>query len=125
MRRSLLSVTLVAAACSTAPARLPAPAPKAAAAPAPVSAAALADRAGDSIETAVTVPVDAPNEGVDFENNWIYDRFGRFRRHEYGMGHAGDRRYDVITVELPDGSLHKVFFDITEMWNHWKPPAKP
>ena len=122
MRRSLLAATLVAAACSSTPTPKPA---AAAPTPAAVPAAALADRAGDSIETAVSVPANAPNEGVDFENNWIYERFGRFRRHEYGMGHAGDRRYDVITVELPDGSLHKVFFDITEMWNHWKPPAKP
>ena len=122
MRRSLLAVTMVAAACSTAPTPKPAAVPPA---PAAVPASALADRAGDSIETAVSVPANAPNEGVDFENNWIYDRFGRFRRHEYGMGHAGDRRYDVITVELPDGSLHKVFFDITELWNNWKPPAKP
>ena len=134
MRRSLLPVTLVAAACTTAPAPKPAaapvPAPAVAAAPAPaaapaVPASALVDHAGDSIETAVTVPADAANEGVDFENDWIWHRFGRFRRHEYGMGHAGDRRYDVITVELPDGSLHKVFFDITDMWSRWKPPAKP
>jgi len=120
MRRSLLAAALVAAACSSAPTPKPA-----AAVPAAVPVAALADRAGDSTETAVSVPADAPNEGVDFENRWIYERFCRFRRHEYGMGHAGDRRYDVITVELPDGSLHKVFFDITEMWNNWKPPAKP
>ena len=118
MRRTVIAVTLVAAACSAAP-KPATPAPKV------VSAAALADRAGDSVETAVAVPANAPNEGVDFENNWIYDRFGRFRRHDYGIAHLGDRRYDVITVELPDGSLHKVFFDITEMWNNWKPPAKP
>lgn len=118
MRRTLLAVTLVAGACGTAP-KPATPAPKV------VSAAALADRAGDSVETAVAVPANVQDEGVDFENNWIYDRFGRFRRHDYGMAHAGDRRYDVITVELPDGSLHKVFFDITEMWNNWKPPAKP
>ena len=27
------------------------------------------------------------------------------------------------TVELPDGSLHKVYFDVTEMWKKWKPPG--
>jgi len=26
-------------------------------------------------------------------------------------------------VELPDGSLHKVYFDVTELWKKWKPPA--
>jgi len=26
-------------------------------------------------------------------------------------------------VELPDGSLHKVYFDVTELWKKWKPPG--
>jgi len=85
-------------------------------------AAALIDRAGDSVETAVAVPADAPNEGIDFENNWIYDRYGRFRRHSWGVGHAGERQIKTITVELPDGSLHKVYFDVTEIWKRWTPP---
>jgi hypothetical protein len=97
------------------------------AAPAPagrvVSAAELVDHTGDSIETAVGVPVDVPNEGVDFQNNWIYDHFGRFRRKSFGMGHAPgssghERHYDVITFELPDNSVHTVYFDMTEFWEH-------
>jgi len=68
------------------------------------------------------VPADAPNDGVDFENNWIFDRFGRFRRAGGGTGQASGRRYDVIEVELPDGSKHKVYFDITENWKRWTPP---
>ncbi len=95
-----------------------------AAAPAPpkvTPASALVDHAGDSVETAVAVPADAPNEGIDFENNWIYDRYGRFRRHSWGIGHAGERQIKTITVELPDGSLHKVYFDVTEIWKRWTP----
>lgn len=91
-------------------------------APKETPAAAMVDRSGDSVETAVAVPADAPNEGIDFENNWIYDRYGRFRRHSWGIGHAGDREIKTITVELPDGSLHKVYFDITEMWKKTMPP---
>ena len=115
MRKTVIAGLIVLAACATKPA--PQPAPK------EISAAALVDRAGDSVETAVAVPADAPNEGIDFENNWIYDRYGRFRRHSWGIGHAGDRQIKTITVELPDGSLHKVYFDVTEMWKKWKPPG--
>lgn len=69
------------------------------------------------------VPADAPNEGIDFQNHWIFDRFGRFRRGKGGIAHAGEgsamRRYEVVTVELPDHSKHSVYFDITENEKTW------
>jgi len=83
----------------------------------PVSAVALEDHYGDSPETAVTVPV--AGDEVKFENEWMYDRFGRFRRRKFGVAHQGDRHYDVITIELPDQSEHTVYFDITDLWAVW------
>ena len=64
---------------------------------APSSAAALVDHTGDSPETAVVVPTDAPNEGIDFQNNWIFDRYGRFRRAGGGIAHAGEGRRCAAT----------------------------
>ncbi|HYM60576.1 MAG TPA: hypothetical protein VEZ11_06765 [Thermoanaerobaculia bacterium] len=109
---------------SPAPAQAAAPAPQATvAAPAAVpkerTAAELVDNAGDSPETAIDVPPDAPNEGVDFQNRWIYQRYGRFRRLSYGLAHKEERHYDIITVELPDHSQHTVYFDITEASKAW------
>src|SRR5947209_19218813 len=83
MRKELiLTIAAAAAACAPKPQPAPVAAPVAAAAPKPVavSAEALVDHIGDSPETAVVVPTNAPNEGIDFQNNWIYDRYGRFRR---------------------------------------------
>jgi hypothetical protein len=108
--RKIVIVMMILAGCAAQPA------PKA------TPAAALVDRAGDSVETAVAVPADAPNEGIDFENNWIYDRYGRFRRVSWGIGHAGERQIKTITVELPDQSKHTVYFDVTELWKKWTPP---
>ena len=143
MRRTIVLSSLLAAACATSkmapsgPAPSPAPTATSAASTAPAtsneakarSAADLVDHFGDSPETAVPVPPDAKDEGVDFENNWIYDRFGRFRRLKWGVAHAGEgpaeRRYKVITFELPDHSQHTVYFDMTELWNNWKPPVTP
>jgi hypothetical protein len=85
-------------------------------------AASLADHLGDSTATAVTVPADAPEEGVPFENNWIFDRFGRFRKIGGGTGQQDGRRFDVVKFELPDHSEHTVYFDITENWRLWAPP---
>jgi hypothetical protein len=115
MKRFLAIGALVIAACATKP--QPAPTP-----PQPTAASQFADRAGDSVETAVEVPADAPNDGIGFENDWIYDRFGRFRRRGGGTGVLNNRRYDVIDVELPNGDKKKVYFDITENWTKWKPP---
>ena len=123
MKRSSFALLLGFAACASNPSP-PAPAPASSVPPAVEAAneaVDLTDHLGDSPGTAVQVPADAPNEGVDFDNNWIYDRFGRFRRVKWGLAHDDQRRYDVITVELSDASLHTVYFDITEMWKNWKP----
>jgi hypothetical protein len=86
-------------------------------------AADLVDHSGDSTDTAVAVPGDVTDDGFKFENEWIYDRIGRFRRTGGGTGQLNGRRYDVIDVITPSGETHKFFFDITEAWNNWKPPA--
>ena len=118
MRRLMVvAAALVLAACAQ-PAPPPAPAP-----PAPPTAAALVDHEGDSPETAVHVPADAPNEGIDFENNWIYDHFGRFRRLTWALGNADGRHYKMIKFEVPDHSEHTVYFDVTESWAAWSSSA--
>lgn len=122
--RRLIVAALVLAACAQ-----PAPPPAPVAAPVlPTAAAALVDHEGDSTETAVHVPADAPNEGIDFENNWMFDRYGRFRRRSWGIANAGEgnaqRKYKVITIELADHSERTVYFDITDNWAAWRPSSK-
>lgn len=90
--------------------------------PAAQPASALVDHEGDSTDTAVVVPKDAPDE-ARFENDWIFDRIGRFRRVSQGTGTLNGRRYDVIDVETPAGDKRKFYFDMTEHWNNWKPPS--
>jgi len=122
LRKEILLATVVAAACATKPTTQPAATP----APAPVkavSAAALSDVAGDSLDSAVDVPAKAPNDGFDWENEWIYNRYGRFRRISGGMGNQGGRRYDAVKIELADHSTRPVYFDITDNWKNWTPPA--
>ena len=126
MRRQLiLTIAAVAFSCAPKPQPVAVVAPVAAATKpvVAVSAEALVDHTGDSPETAVTVPADAPNEGIDFQNRWIFDRFGRFRRTGGGIAHAGEssasRRYEVVKIELPDHSKHTVYFDITENEKTW------
>ena len=113
MRRSaILLLAVILAACTARPAAQP-PAPQPQASPA---AEALVDHEGDSPQTAVSVPENAPDGGVDFENHWIYERYGRFRRNGGGTGVVEGRRYNVVKIELPDGEKKTVYFDITENW---------
>jgi hypothetical protein len=124
MRRQLiLAIAAAVVACAPKPQTAPPVSPPASQ-PVATPAAALVDHTGDSPETAVMVPADAPNEGIDFQNNWIYDRYGRFRKSSGGIAHAGEgaalRRYEVVTVELPDHSERTVYFDITENEKTWQ-----
>jgi hypothetical protein len=119
--RALLLVLCLG--CATHPPAPPAPAatppaapPATAAAHSPTSAADLVDHSGESTETAIAVPADAPDGGVDFQNRWIFNRYGRFRRTGGGTGVAGGRRYNVVKIELASGETKSVYFDITELW---------
>ena len=114
MKRAAILLVLVAACRTPVP-----PAPKEE--PKEVPAAALQDVAGESTDTAIAVPADAPNGGIDFENDWIFNRYGRFRRNAGGTGTLNGRRYDVVKIELPGGETKSVYFDITENWAKWSP----
>jgi hypothetical protein len=110
-----IGMLILAMACATqAPPAPRAPAPPPAQAPTP--AADFVDHSGDSTQTAIAVPVDAPNGGADFENRWIFDQYGRFRRTGGGTGVAEGRRYNVVKIELASGEKKTVYFDITELW---------
>ena len=124
MRREIiLAIAAATAACAPKPQPAAVVAPVTAPPPVAKSAEALVDHTGDSPETAVMVPADAPNEGIDFQNNWIFDRYGRFRRAGGGIAHAGEgsavRRYEVVKVELADHSERTIYFDITENEKNW------
>lgn len=127
MTRAVVVVAMLFAfACaSVAPAPAPPPVPKAAPEPQSVSAEALVDHAGDSPETAIAVPKDAPNDGINWMMNWTYDRYGRFRRKSWAIANQQGRHYEVMVIELADHSERKVYFDITESWEAWRPDSVP
>lgn len=117
-RPFLLAVLLIGGCRTAAP---PPPPPIADPPPPPVTASVLEDHAGDSTDTAVEVPADAPDGGLRFENDWIFDRFGRFRRRGGGTGVLNGRRYNIVKIELPNGDQKTVYFDITKNWNAYAP----
>lgn len=113
MRRAL-PILLLAIHCAHAP--QPSASPQPAAAPEPVSAGEMEDHWGDSPQTAVPVPADAPDGGADFENHWIFEQYGRFKRGGGGTGTLEGRRYNVVKIELANGEKKTIYFDITDLW---------
>jgi len=101
---------------ATAPAPAPAQLEPRPAPPEEISGDDLVDHSGDSPQTAISVPVDSPNGGVDFENQWIFNMWGRFRRVGGGTGTLEGRRYNIVKIELFSGDRKSVYFDITELW---------
>ena len=75
---------------------------------------------GEAVDTAVLVPARSEEQGVAWENDWIWRRYGRFRKKSVGLATLAGRRLDVVTVELPDGSERTIYFDITEFFGREK-----
>ena len=109
MKRVIAAMWIAMSCAHTTP---PAPPPP----PAPVSAEELVDHSGDSPQTAISVPADVTDGGIAFENQWIFDQYGTFKRNGGGTGTLEGRRYNVVKIELPSGEKKTVYFDITEMW---------
>jgi hypothetical protein len=88
--------------------------PKAAAAPRPAAAEPVEE--GSTLQAAVLVPAADEDAGVQWENDWIYFHYGRFRKRSAGLASLSGRRYDVITVELSDHTTRIIYFDITRFY---------
>ena len=117
MRSSTVLFSVVwAVACGS----RPAPAPPASPTPRPIATAAPASspgiEEGASLEAAVIAPLMTEKEGVEWENRWILDHYGKFRKKTVALAGAGGRQYDVITVELADHTEKVLYFDITDFF---------
>ena len=76
---------------------------------------------GSSVETAVVVTAESEEEGVDLEYRWIFEHFGKFRKKGVGLIALQERHFDEFTFELPDQTIHKVYFEISSFLGKQKP----
>ena len=68
---------------------------------------------GTALDSAVLVEASDERSGVDWENDWIWRHYGRFRKKQVHLLDAGDRKIDAIDVELADHTEKTLYFDIT------------
>ena len=71
---------------------------------------------GSSIEQAVVVMADSEQAGVLREMEWIFARYGKFRKTGVGLATVERRKFDAVRVELADHSEKEIFFDITSFF---------
>jgi len=120
------SRTLPPATTAPAPAATSTAPPAASTAPRPAQYLAPSPFAGGDGSTpdqAVVVLAETEDEGIDLEDHWIFDHYGRFRKIRGGLASAEGKHYDVITVELGDHSEKTIYFDITGFYGVMEKPA--
>jgi len=83
--------------------------------PAPQSSSAIIVpvEEGATVEAAVLVEAATETAGVEWENDWIWHHYGRFRKKKVQLASREGRRFDVVTVELSDHTEKTLHFDIT------------
>ena len=111
----LILIELAALSCTSRPAAPGVPPPPAiSATPTPAPAPPLEE--GSSAQAAVLVEATTERAGIEWENEWIYRHYGRFRKKTVALAGEEGRRLDVITVELADHSEKVLYFDISNFF---------
>lgn len=113
---TLLAFTL---SCSSGPKTPPratttSPPPTPTAKPAPPAAPkATPVYEGSTQETAIQILESTEPAGVRAERQWLINHYPGYRKLKSGVVADGPRHFDVVTLQLPDGTERTLFFDIT------------
>lgn len=79
------------------------------------------DNIGDSLENAVVIHgASNSGEGIIAENQYLSEKFGQrgldWNKKGQSLIDKEDKYYDIIDIELKDGTNKTVYFDITEFY---------
>jgi hypothetical protein len=68
---------------------------------------------GLSCETAVVIDAASESEGIAAERRWLAKNYPNGRLLEQSLSNCGKRAVDMITVRSAEGTVVRVYFDIT------------
>jgi hypothetical protein len=71
---------------------------------------------GNSFVTAVVIQETHETPGVHAEYKWIADHYPGYKTKMQALTNNKGKPYDVLTIELSDGSEKKVYFDISNFF---------
>ena len=55
-------------------------------------------------------------EGIDAEYDYLESKYGEFELLSQEFIGEADRQYDLLRIQLPDGTEKEVFFDLTDFY---------
>jgi len=76
---------------------------------------------GDAMDNAIVIK-GAPNnqQGIDAEYYYLEKKFGRFKvdwkLNKQRLLHKGNKKFDLMQIELKDGTRKDIYFDITDFF---------
>lgn len=78
------------------------------------------EKSGESIEEAIILDAKNEDEGVSKEYEYVESKFGVYgvdwQRGSQSLMEVDGKTYDEISLDFPDGSSKKIYFDITSWY---------
>ncbi len=75
---------------------------------------------GSNYEKAIVIHADRTIDGIQQEYEWIEHHYGprgvAWEVQQQTLTRHEDRTYDILSIQLPDGTMRDIFFDITEFF---------
>ncbi len=71
---------------------------------------------GLSYETAIVITETSEGKGVNAEYAWIKEHYKDYKRKGQALTMSNNKPYDIITIELSNGSELKLYFDISNFF---------
>jgi hypothetical protein len=92
--------------------------------PAEEPAVSYAGGDGSSLEKAIVIKAPDEVSGLNAEQTYISNHYGRYQQVTQGLSLMKGRRFDMITFKTSDGKEHTLYFDITGFYGKGFEPSK-
>src|ERR1700759_3657461 len=73
---------------------------------------------GKSFETAIVIQEKSETPGVNAEYKWIRSHYSNYKVVQQSLATHQKKPFDIITIELADGSKQEIYFDISKFFGH-------
>jgi len=74
------------------------------------------ERDGSSLELAIPILESTERAGILAERAWLQEHFPGAQRKRKSLQTVEGRRFDVVVLELPDGTEKTIYFDINAFY---------
>lgn len=83
------------------------------------SAVAVSGGDGSSFENAIVINATSESKGVDAEYAWLKEHYAGYTNKGQKLSFNQKKPYDIINIELKDGTKKAVYFDISSFFGKY------